>query len=102
MDYSDEEILQIIQTIDTFPCEVETILEEKYYMIELFGNNKYEPKNLRLLSNLIKLYNDKYMKWRVEYYNHKEQIKQNQGFPFDFITCKYQLSELEKLIMNNL
>jgi hypothetical protein len=102
MEYSDEEIQQIIQIIDTFPCDIETILEEKYCMIELFGNNKYDPKNLRLLSNLIKLYNDKYVKWRTEYYIHKEQIKQNQAIPFDFITCKYQLNELEKLVMNNL
>ena len=109
MDYSQEEIQEIINLISKFPncqdqseLEVENILEEKYFIFELLGNQVYDPKNLRMILNFVKLYNNKYAKWRTEYYNHKQQIKQNQGVPFDFTTCKYQLSELEKLIMNNL
>jgi hypothetical protein len=109
MNYSPEEIQEIINSVNIFPnydpqyeLEIETILEEKCFLFELLGNYTYEPKNLRLVSNLVKLYNNKYAKWRADYYNHKKHIKENQGVPFDFTICKYQLSELEKLIMNNL
>jgi hypothetical protein len=109
MDYSQEEIQQIINSVDIFPnyqpetdMELENLLEEKYFLFKLLGNHTYDSKNLRLVSNLVKLYNIKYNKWRLAYYNHKQKIKENQGIPFDFKTCKYQLFELEKLIMNNL
>jgi hypothetical protein len=109
MNYSEEEIQQIINSVDIFPnyepqseLELENLLEEKQFLFGILDNKTYDPKNLRLLSNLIKLYNIKYAKWRAAYYNHKQQIKENQGVPFDFATCKYQLDELKKLIITNL
>jgi hypothetical protein len=106
MDYSQEEIDQIINSVElpniSTTDDVENILDESIFLIELFNeNHKCEQQKSRLLLNLIKLYNTKYIQWKAVYNNHKEKIKYNQAIPFDFENCKYQLSELEKMIMNN-
>ena len=104
--YSDEEIEQISKEVLLFNSNPYIFNDDELLINNIMTDtdiiisslNVLNETDNRLLFNLITLYSKHYRKWKINYLQYQVDITNNQKVMFDFHMCKYQLSELQKLI----
>ncbi len=75
---------------------LEKVLDENYYVTETF--KPVDDYELRLIVNLVNLYNQKKIKWTDEFKAYKNSILNNQPITFNYLKSYMELNALKNLI----